>query len=122
LLTPLYLVARSATEIFLIAGVQMAAVNCGNSLMPTIVQDLAPAPLRGRVFAISTVITTLFQVISPIAVGLLSDHVFTRAGGLLLSSIAVGAPSLLLAAITLRLAEKHVLRTADEVRALADAA
>jgi MFS family permease len=118
LLTPLYLVARSATEIFLIAGVQMAAVNCGNSLMPTIVQDLAPAHLRGRVFAISTVIATLFQVISPISVGLLSDHVFTRAGGLLLASIVVGAPSLLLAAITLRLAEKHVLRTAAEVRAL----
>ena len=122
LLTPLYFVARSATEIYLIAGLQMAAVNCGNSLLPTVVQSLAPAGLRGRVFAISAVIATLFQVISPITVGLLSDHVFTQAGGLLLSTITVGAPCCLLAAITLRFAEPHVLQTADQVKALSNVA
>jgi hypothetical protein len=102
LLTPLYFLARSPTEVYLIAGMQMAAVNCGNSLLPTVVQSLAPAQLRGRVFAISTVIFTLFQVVSPIAAGAMSDHVFTQPGGLLMSSIVIGTPSCLLAAATPR--------------------
>jgi hypothetical protein len=58
----------------------------------------------------------LGQVISPIAVGLLSDHVFTQADGLLKSSIAVGLPCLFLAATTLRFAERHVLNTVHEVQ------
>jgi MFS family permease len=94
----------------------------GNSFMPTVVQDLAPRDLRGRFFAISTVIVTLFSVTSPIAVGLLSDHVFTQAGGLLRSSIAVAFPSILAAALILRLAEKHIFKTVENVRARADAA
>jgi MFS family permease len=116
ILAPLYLVARSPTEMFLIAGAQTAAATGSSSLLPTVVQNLAPAHLRGRVFAISTVIATLFQVISPLAVGLLSDHIFKKTGGLLLSSIVVGGPCLLLAAATLRLAENHILKTVDEVQ------
>jgi MFS family permease len=120
LTTPLYLVARSPTDFFLIAWVQMTAVIGGSSLMPTMLQDMAPADLRGRVFAISTVITTVFQVISPITVGLLSDHLFTQAGGLLISSISVAGPGFLLAAVSLWLGEKHILKTVDEVIALSD--
>jgi MFS family permease len=116
MLAPLYLVAHSSTEMFLIAGAQTAAATGSSSLLPTVVQNLAPTHLRGRVFAISTVIATLFQVISPLAVGLLSDHVFKKTGGLLLSSIVVGVPCLLLAAATLRFAEKHILKTVDEVQ------
>jgi len=44
-----------------IATIQMGIGVGGNSLMPTLVQDLAPAYLRGRLFALSTVITTIFQ-------------------------------------------------------------
>jgi MFS family permease len=99
----------------------MATVIGGNSLMPTLVQDLAPRDLRGRVFALSAVMVTLFQIISPIAVGLLSDHVFTQAGGLLRASITVAFPSILAAALILRLAENHILATVGRVRVLAEA-
>lgn len=122
LLSPLYFAARSPTEIFAITTLQMAATTGGNALMPTVVQNLAPAELRGRVFAISTVIAALFSVVSPIAVGLLSDHVFHGSGGLLLSSIMIGAPSLLLAAAALWLAEKPIMKAVDEVTAFSDAA
>jgi len=100
----------------------MGIVVGGNSLTPTLVQDLAPSDLRGRVFAISAVVVTLFQVISPIAVGLLSDHVFTQSGGLLKASIAVAFPVTLVAALILRLAEKHVMSTVEKVRALSGVA
>lgn len=122
LTTPLYLAARSPTGFFLIAWVQMTAVIGGNSLMPTMLQDMAPANLRGRVFAISTLITTVFQVISPITVGLLSDHLFAQPGGLLLSSNSVAGPGFLLAAISLWLGERHILKTVDEVVALSNVA
>ncbi|MFO1287428.1 MAG: hypothetical protein U1F49_13435 [Rubrivivax sp.] len=89
----------------------------GNSLMPTLLQDLAPARMRGRVFSLSTVIITVFQVISPIGVGLLSDHVFAQPDGLLLSSVALSATGFLIAAVLLAFAGKHVVRTATEVRA-----
>lgn len=122
LLSPLYLAARSPTGIYAIATLQIAAFTGGNALMPTVVQNLAPAELRGRVFAISRVIATSFPVVSPIAVGLLSDRVFHWSGGLLLSAIMVGAPSLLLAGAALWLAEKPILKTVDEVSAFSNAA
>lgn len=122
LIAPLYLFARSANELFLIATVLMAIGVGGNSLMPTMLQDLAPGPLRGRTFAISTVIFTFFTVMSPIVVGLFSDHIFTQPGGLLISMVTVCAPSFFIASICLRLAEKHVMRTVQSVRAQAAAA
>jgi MFS family permease len=115
LLIPLYLVARSPSEMFLIAGVQMGAMNSGNALMPTVLQGIAPASLRGRVFAIAAMSAALVQVISPIAVGLLSDHVFSGDRALLLSSVTFGTPCLALAALTIWIAEKHILGTMDAV-------
>lgn len=122
LLAPLYLFARSSTEMFIIAGFQMTANIASTSLTPTVLQNLAPGHLRGRIFSISTVVTTLLQTISPITVGLLSDHIFTQPDGLLLSSVVFGIPCLLLATVVLRLSEKHTLRIVAEVRALSDPA
>ena len=118
LLAPLYLVARSPKEIFLIATIQLASSTMANAMTPTVVQNLAPAHLRGRVFAISIVIGAFFQVISPISVGLMSDHVYTQSGGLLLAAVTVGAPCMILAAATIRLAEKQILRTVEAMQAL----
>ncbi|WP_447764183.1 MFS transporter [Sphingopyxis panaciterrae] len=122
LLSPLYLFARSPNEIFLIATILMAIGVGGNSLMPTLLQNLAPGKLRGRVFAISTVIATLFQVISPIAVGLLSDHLFAQPGGLLKAAVVVCAPAFFVASITLWLSQKQILSTVERVRAIPEAA
>ena len=116
LLAPFLFLARTPTELFVIATILMAVGVGGNSLMPTLLQDLAPGGLRGRVFAISMVIATLFQVISPIAVGLLSDHIFVGTGGLLKASVSVCAPAMFFASITLRLSEKNVLKTVARVR------
>jgi len=122
LLSPLYLLARSPEEIFLIATILMGVGVGGNSLMPTLLQNLAPGTLRGRVFAISMVVATLFHVTSPIAVGLLSDHVFTGPGGLIKAAVVICAPAFFIASITLRLAEKQILATVDRVRAMSEPA
>lgn len=115
---PLYLTSPTPTALFVIAGIQMAALIGGSSLMPTLVQDLAPASLRGRMFAMSTMVATVFQVISPVVVGLLSDRVFVQSDGLMLSTAAIGLAGFTLAVLGLKLAEKHIVRTADAVRTL----
>jgi len=122
LLAPLYLFARSPHEVFLIATILMAVGVGGNSLMPTLLQNLAPGPLRGRVFAVSMMVATLFQVLSPIAVGLLSDHVFVGSGGLVKAAVLVCAPAFLVASITLRSAERQIVATVERVRAASEAA
>jgi MFS family permease len=119
LVSPLYLVVQSATQVFVVVGIQMTANIAGSSLSPTAYQNLAPASLRGRIFSLTTVSATVVQTASPILVGLVSDHIFTHAAnGLLLSSVAVGAPCMFLSVLVMRLAEKHVVATVREVQAL----
>lgn len=117
LIIPLYLFARTPTEIFVIATIQMGLGIGGNSLLPTVVQDLAPPQLLGRFFAISTVSSTLFGVISPVMVGLLSDHVFGPESGLQMASLSVAFPAVVIGATIYWLADKHIARTIAKVRA-----
>jgi MFS family permease len=121
LITPLYFFARTPTETFIIASIQMGIGIGGNSLLPTVVQDLAPTELLGRFFAISTVASTLFGVISPVLVGLLSDHVYNPSNGLLMASLTVAFPSVLIGAVIYWLADKHIKATVEQVHALSTA-
>lgn len=117
LMIPLYLFARTPTEIFVIATIQMGLGIGGNSLLPTVVQDLAPPQLLGRFFAISTVSSTLFGVVSPVLVGLLSDHVFKAAQGLQMASLSVAFPAVLVGAAIYWLADKHIARAIGQAKA-----
>ncbi|MFT3975509.1 MAG: MFS transporter [Sphingomonas bacterium] len=73
-------------------------VTCtANALVPTVLQDLTPASLRARSFAIWSFVVSVFCAIGPMAAGLLSDFMF---GGRLLTAIAVTAiPPLILSAL-----------------------
>src|SRR3546814_13783090 len=88
----------------------------GNSWLPTVVQDLAPPLLLGRFFAISTVSSTLFGVISPVLVGLLSDHVFGPASGLQMASLSVAFPAVVIGATIYWLADKQIGRASCRER------
>ncbi|AOR79679.1 MFS transporter [Novosphingobium resinovorum] len=70
-------------------------VTCtANALVPTMLQDLTPATLRARSFAIWSFVVSVFCAIGPLAAGALSDLLL---GGRLLTAIAVTAiPALLL--------------------------
>jgi hypothetical protein len=65
-----------------------------NALVPTMLQDLTPATLRARSFAIWSFVVSVFCAIGPLVAGLLSDIAFR---GQLLTAISVTAiPALLL--------------------------
>lgn len=59
-----------------------------NALVPTMLQDLTPASLRARSFAIWSFVVSVFCAIGPLIAGALSDWLFN---GQLLKAIAVTA-------------------------------
>lgn len=65
-----------------------------NALVPTMLQDLTPATLRARSFAIWSFVVSIFCAIGPLVAGAVSDMLL---GGRLLSAIAATAlPALIL--------------------------
>ena len=65
-----------------------------NALVPTMLQDLTPASLRARSFAVWSFVVSIFCAIGPVVAGALSDLVL---GGRLLTAIAtVAVPALII--------------------------
>lgn len=78
-------------------------------LQATTVQLLTPAPMRGRAMAIYLLVVTLLGMgLGPLAVGLLSDHIF---GGLPSSLATVSIVSLTLAGAILWTGRRAVARS-----------
>jgi MFS family permease len=98
-------------EAFVLVGIQFAASIMGTSLAPTLLQDIGPASVRGRVVGIGTLVYTLMGSSAPILVGGLSDQLGRRQNGLLWAIELVGVPSLLFAAGIVMLADKPLQRT-----------
>jgi len=73
-------------------------VMMGVMTYPTALQDIAPAHLRGRIFAIMGVLSIAFPSAAPPFVGFLSDQLAHRPDGLMLAMVVVSVSSLLGAA------------------------
>ena len=68
-----------------------------NALVPTMLQDLTPATLRARSFAIWSFVVSVFCAVGPLVAGILSDRAL---GGHLLVAIAVTAvPALVVSVV-----------------------
>ncbi len=72
-------------------------VTCtANALVPTMLQDLTPATIRARSFAIWSFVVSVFSASGPLVAGTLSEWIFQRQ---LLNAIAVTAiPALVISA------------------------
>jgi len=73
----------------------LAPTSTANALIPTILQDILPADLRARGFAIYSFVIAVFCAVGPLITGALSDR--TVGGDLLLAMTIAGVPTLLLA-------------------------
>lgn len=82
--------------LWLVAGFLLATC-IANAFIPTMVQDLIPAPLRARGFAVYSLVISAFCAAGPLMMGLISDHL--TAGDLLLAITWGAAPCLVLAAL-----------------------
>ena len=73
---------------FAVVGITLFVTSTANALVPTMLQDLAPAALRARSFAIWSFVVSVFGAAGPLLAGMLSDRLF---GGHLVNAITFTA-------------------------------
>ncbi|MEB2401583.1 MAG: MFS transporter [Alcaligenaceae bacterium] len=81
---------------FLAVGAILFATSTANALVPTMLQDLAPATLRARSFAVWSFVVSVFGASGPLLAGTLSDRVFD--GRLTDAIICTAIPALMISA------------------------
>jgi MFS family permease len=84
------LVAGSALQTYVAMGLQMAFMMAAIMVFPTLLQDMAPAALRGRMASLLGVVTTVGSAGGPPLVGAMSDLFADRPDGLLLAVVLLG--------------------------------
>ncbi len=80
--------APALERAFWIVGAFLFVTCTANALVPTMLQDLTPATLRARSFAVWSFVVSVFSAAGPLIAGTLSDHVFQHQ---LLQAITVTA-------------------------------
>jgi MFS family permease len=108
--------AVSPWQLLALVGCQFAAGTVVGALLPNMLQDMAPAPLRGRIFAIYAVLSTPTSGLSIIAVGGLSDVLRTGPRDVLFAIAIAGIPAWILGAVLLHFAQRPFKRTVEIVR------
>lgn len=89
-------VVRSVDAALAAVGLFLLLTCTANALVPTMLQDLTPATLRARSFAVWSFTVSVFCALGPLAVGALSDGML--AGDLLTAIAVVAVPALLVSA------------------------
>lgn len=79
---------------FIALGLALYLSNSANALVPTMIQDLVPAALRARSFAIWSFTVSVFGASGPVVAGLLSSHMF--GGNMLQAIVVVAVPTMML--------------------------
>ena len=103
-------VVQSPLLVYVATALMMAAAMAFFALMPGMWQEMAPAPLRARMIAAASVVTTLATAGGPVLVGYLSGLMGDRPNGLLLAVALASAPCMLLSAVLMRAALQPVQR------------
>lgn len=90
-------VVGSVDQALVVVALFLFLTCTANALVPTMLQDLTPATLRARSFAVWSFVVSVFCAIGPLVAGALSDLALD---GRLLTAIAVTAiPALCLSAV-----------------------
>jgi MFS family permease len=110
------LVADTALQVYVTVGLQMAFMMAAIMVFPTMLQDVAPAPLRGRMASLLGVVTTLGSAGGPPLVGALSDQLTHRADGLLLAVVGLGVVGFLSAGMLFAFARRPMTRAIADAR------
>ncbi|MBB6579125.1 MFS family permease [Comamonas odontotermitis] len=109
----------SLEQAFVVVGVFLFVTCTANALVPTMLQDLAPPPLRARCFALWSFVVSVFSALGPLLAGFVSTWLVH---GRMLSAIAITAvPTLLISAYCAWRLFLHT-RSATQSAALAPAA
>lgn len=89
----LLLSAASLPQAFAVTALFLLLTSSANALVPTMLQDLAPAALRARCFALWSFVVSIFSALGPLLAGFVSTWIVN---GHMLAAIALTAvPALL---------------------------
>ena len=105
------LFAHQAGQLYVLFGLQMAAVTAPTLLVPTLLQDITPTSLRSRAIAAGSFVMIVLTSMSPLLVGALSDALADTTQGLRAAAVIVGVVSLASAAVLLRSAQGAIVST-----------
>jgi predicted MFS family arabinose efflux permease len=105
----------NAWQAYVLIGLQMTAGTLIGSLLPSIIQGMAPAAVRGRVTALYSILSTVTAGLATSAVGPLSDALEGRPRGLLIAITAVSALSWIVGSLLMKLSERRFMRTLEAV-------
>lgn len=105
----------SPFQAYTVAALQGAMGIAGSALMPGVIQDLAPPPLRSRILALLGIVNALALAASPLAIGAISGLI-AGPRGMLYSIAIVSIPSLVASAILISLAQRPYAATVQAVR------
>lgn len=97
-------------------GLMMFACTLLGSILPNMLQDMAPAPLRARVIALYQIFFGFTGGIAPTLVGWVSDGIGGERG-LLIAQTLVAVPAWIAGLLLLRFAERPFERLTDAVAA-----
>jgi MFS family permease len=107
--------ATTSWQLLALVGCQVAAGTVVGSLLPNVLQDMAPAALRGRVFAIYAVLIAPASGLSIMSVGKLSDLLRAGPRAVLYAIAIVGIPAWILGAALLHFAQRPFVRTVETI-------
>ncbi|MHB8528381.1 MAG: MFS transporter [Caulobacteraceae bacterium] len=115
--TPVLLVfpfAASFWQVYTLMGLLMLAGTAVGVLVPTMLQDMAPASMRARFLALYAIAAALCGGVTPSLVGLISDRLGTSRG-LLFALAAVALPAWIASTLLMRLGERRFAILAEAV-------
>ncbi|WP_066816453.1 MFS transporter [Sphingomonas mali] len=105
----------STLQAYVLAAVIGMAGIAASSLMPGLLQDVAPPHLRSRVLALLGITNGMALAVSPVAIGALSS-LMTGPRGMLQAMTIVALPSLIASALFIALARAPYAATVGAVR------
>jgi MFS family permease len=101
----------SLRAFYALTGVIFALAVASAALAPSLMQDIAPAGLRGRIMSLGFMVTALFVVAGPIAFGFLSNLWTHQPRALIYLMAILGVPCWIGGAVLLWIVEKPFKQT-----------
>lgn len=107
----LQLLAANLEVMLLLLGIQNFLATFGTASFNNMVQDMSAPEIRGKVFAINSVILSVVSIPGPLLVGMISDWFGSAPKGLLWATLLVEVPALLFSIFIFGLTNRSFLRT-----------
>lgn len=109
--TLMLLMVERPWQVYGLVAIQLVMATAGAALTPTLLQDIAPDRIRGRLIAINSVFYSAMASLAPVLVGAVSDRLAGQPRALLCALVIVAAPSLAAAALILAAVDRPFRRT-----------